>query len=164
MGTTTLFLNTTIGMPGNRDRDSGSSASESSEGSDWQDVEPDEEPSTVVSLFDEQTFPNPKEMLAYCKEKHNFDLLAIVKRLGLDFYGAIKLVNYVRSKVQQSQPLPEQISAKDLEDDQYLKPVLENDALLFTLDEVLEADQETTADPATRARALEEELENLRDQ
>ncbi|KAI6780304.1 Ribosomal protein arginine N-methyltransferase-like protein [Emericellopsis cladophorae] len=151
-------------MPGNRDRDSASSASESSEGSDWQDVEPDEEPSTVVSLFDEQTFPNPKEMLAYCKNKHNFDLLAIVKRLGLDFYGAIKLVNYVRSKVQSNQPLPEQISAKDIEDDQYLKPVLENDALLFTLDEVLEADQETTADPATRARALEEELENLRDQ
>jgi hypothetical protein len=151
--------------------DPGSSASESASGeSDWQDVEPDEEPSTVVSLFDAQTFGSPSEMLAHCKEKHAFDFLATARKLQLDFYGAIKLVNFVRQRVQQGQPLPETISAEDLNDDVLLKPVLENDALLFTLDEVLEAQnlsdsQDTSAaDLLNRNKALEEELETLRNQ
>lgn len=153
--------------------DSGSSASESVSGdSDWQDVEPDEESSTVISLFDSQTFSSPSEMLAHCKEKHGFDFLATVRRLQLDFYGAIKLVNFVRQRTQQSQALPESISKEDLSDDALLKPVLENDALLFTLDEVLEADEAgaedagdaSTKDLLSRNKALEEELETLRNQ
>lgn len=153
----------------------GSNASDSSGESDWLDVEPDEEPSTVVSLLDSETFSNPSDMLAHCKEKYGFDFLATVRRLQLDFYGAIKLVNFVRRRGKQSQPLPDQISLEDIEDEEYLKPVLENDALLFTLDEVLEADQEVTeGDPGlvnssakellARNKALEAELEALRDQ
>jgi len=152
-----------------------SNASDSSGESDWLDVEPDEEPSTVVSLLDSETFSNPSDMLAHCKEKYGFDFLATVRRLQLDFYGAIKLVNFVRQRGQQSQPLPDQISLKDIEDEEYLKPVLENDALLFTLDEVLEADQEAGEDDSAlvdasakellaRNKALEAELEALRDQ
>jgi protein arginine N-methyltransferase 3 len=152
-----------------------SNASDSSGESDWLDVEPDEEPSTVVSLLDSETFSNPSDMLAHCREKHGFDFLATVRRLQLDFYGAIKLVNFVRQRGQQSQPLPDRISLKDIEDEEYLKPVLENDALLFTLDEVLEADQEAGEDDSglvdssakellARNKALEAELEALRDQ
>ena len=47
----------------------------------WEDVEPDDEPLTVVSLFDEKTFPNVIDMLHYCKDKYNFDVWAIRKDL-----------------------------------------------------------------------------------
>merc|ERR1712000_710414 len=142
--------------------DSASSASESASGeSDWQDVENDEEAQTVVSLLDDQTFSNSSEMLAHCKQKH-----------GLDFHGAIKLVNFVRSQAQKGEALPESISKEDLSSDELLKPVLENDALLFTLDEVLEgadAEPSESADASAqgllaRNKALEEELETLRNQ
>merc|ERR1712000_335936 len=153
--------------------DSASSASESASGeSDWQDVENDEEAQTVVSLLDDQTFSNSSEMLAHCTKKHGVYFLANVKRLQLDFYGAIKLVNFVRSQAQKGEALPESLSKEDLSSDELLKPVLENDALLFTLDEVLEgadAEPSESADASAqgllaRNKALEEELETLRDQ
>lgn len=153
--------------------DSASSASESASGeSDWQDVENDEEAQTVVSLLDEQTFSNPSDMLAHCKQKHGFDFLANVKRLQLDFYGAIKLVNFLRARAQKGEALPESISKEDLSSDELLKPVLENDALLFTLDEVLEGAENEPSESAdasaqgllARNKALEEELETLRNQ
>ncbi|CAH0043952.1 unnamed protein product [Clonostachys solani] len=150
------------------------SDTESSGGdSEWQDVEPDEETSTVVSFFDQQTFARPTEMLAHSKEKHGFDFLATQRRLNLDFYGAIKLVNYVRYQVQQGQSLPAEITLAELEHERYLKPVLENDALLFSLDDVLEADQSEDNSSLgaasanallTRNKELEEELEAIRNQ
>jgi protein arginine N-methyltransferase 3 len=47
----------------------------------WEDVEPDVEQLTIVSLFDEKTFPNITEMLQYCKDHYSFDIRAICKDL-----------------------------------------------------------------------------------
>lgn len=163
-------------MASREEKPPASNSSESSGESDWVDAEPDEELSTIVSLFDDQTFPTPAEMLAYCKDKHSFDFLGTVRRLHLDFYGAIKFVNFVRTCVQQGTPLPGAISQDDLQSEELLKPVLANDALLFNLDEVLEAgeEQDADSDPALAGssaqdilahnKALEEELETLRAQ
>lgn len=159
-------------MADNTEKAPQSNDSDSSGESDWLDAEPDEEPSTTVSLFDGQTFPSPAEMLAYCKDTHGFDFLGIVRRLQLDFYGCIKLVNFVRQRVKQGQEIPEHISEEDIADEQLLKPVLENDALLFNLDEVLEAGGEKDTaelyDPSKKLLAhnktLEEELEAVRTQ
>lgn len=71
------------------------SDSEGSEG--WNDVnEGDDEMESldIVSLFDDKVFPDAASMLAYCKEKFSFDFVATRDRLGLDFLGSIKLVNY----------------------------------------------------------------------
>lgn len=48
----------------------------------WEDVEQDEESITVVSLFDDRTFPNAKEMLKYCQENHGFDIWKLRQELG----------------------------------------------------------------------------------
>lgn len=149
--------------------------SESSGESDWLDVEPDEEQSTVVSLFGPETFSTPSEMLEHDKTKNGFDLLVTIRRLHLDFYGAIKLINFIRHQVQQGQSLPDPISAEHIEDELYLKPVLDNDALLFNLDEILEGEQADNAADSSlahapadellaRNKALEAELEAIRDQ
>ena len=52
----------------------------------WEDVEPDDEPLTVVSLFDEKTFPNVIDMLHYCKDKYNFDIWGLRKDLRKDLF------------------------------------------------------------------------------
>lgn len=48
----------------------------------WEDVEDDTEAITVVSLFDEQTFPSAKAMLAHCKSNHGFDIWKVRSDLG----------------------------------------------------------------------------------
>lgn len=48
----------------------------------WDDVEPDDELLTFLSLFDEKTFPNVIDMLHYCKAQYNFDIWAIRKGLS----------------------------------------------------------------------------------
>lgn len=148
---------------------SGSSNSTGSGDGDWLDVEPDEETVTVVSLLDSETFPSLELMLAHCRQNHGFDLVATVRRLKLDFHGAVKLVNFIRRRVQDGQSLPAEISPADFEDDAYLKPILDNDAVVFSLDEVLEAAGETgdsAAEQAAMARnkELEAELESVRSQ
>lgn len=73
-----------------------SDTSSSSDG-EWLDVEPDEESLTIVSFFDDKTFPDAKSMLTHCSENHGFDFLSTCERLGLDFHGAVKLCNFGRS-------------------------------------------------------------------
>lgn len=156
-------------MVGETSRTSLDGSSDASDDSGWLDVEPDEERGeAVISLFDSQSFPALDEMLGHCKRNHGFDLVANMRRLRLDFLGAVKLVNYIRSRVQLGQPLPDVISQSDIDDDVYLKPVLDNDAVLFSLGDVLEAadDVADATDEQTRAllarnRQLEAELEAI---
>ncbi|KAI9884564.1 MAG: hypothetical protein M1823_003659 [Watsoniomyces obsoletus] len=108
----------------------------------WDDIEPDIEPTQIQSLFDEQSFSDVRSMLDHCRQTHNFDLEDIVRRMGLDFYSKIKLVNYVRTEVRAGRTIS---SSSDLrkelfQDDKYLEPVLKDDALLYNLDEIGEGD------------------------
>lgn len=70
------------------------SGSEGSEG--WDDVEEgaDEESLEIVSLLDDKVFPDAQSMLEHLKDSFKFDFVAVRDRLGLDFYGSIKLVNF----------------------------------------------------------------------
>jgi len=105
----------------------------------WEDAEPDVEQNQIVSLFDGTVFTDVLPMLNYCKDKYNFDFLSIRDKLALDFYGNIRLVNFIRLEVKEGRSVSSDISQKDFEDEKYLKPVLEDDALLFNLDDLPEA-------------------------
>jgi type I protein arginine methyltransferase len=54
----------------------------------------------------------------------------------LDFYGRIRLVNYIRSEVAKGNKHPDISNTSLFLDDKYLQPVIEDDALLFSLDEL----------------------------
>ncbi|OQD77853.1 hypothetical protein PENDEC_c002G02581 [Penicillium decumbens] len=141
------------------------SDSENEEG--WEDVEPDDESQPVVGLFNEQVFPDVRSMLQDCKEKHHFDLLKIQKDLDLDFLDTIKLINYVRSEVKAGNKTPDVSSKAKFADDAFMKPVLEDDALLYSLDDIAE-DEEAEAAPGNEAERrvieLQEDLERLQTQ
>ncbi|KAF1813624.1 protein methyltransferase [Eremomyces bilateralis CBS 781.70] len=99
----------------------------------WEDVEPEEEIISVKSFFDDRWFPDVKSMLEYCKQEHGFDFSDVRKRLGLDFYDTIKLINYIREGAKVSKDVPEITSRDQFVDDKFLQPALEDDALLFSL-------------------------------
>lgn len=54
----------------------------------------------------------------------------------LDFYSSIKLVNYIRAEVKAGKEKPDVSDPTLWADDKYLQPTLEDDALLFGLDEL----------------------------
>lgn len=148
--------------------------SDTSEESNWLDVEPDVERVEIVSLFDSKVFATLPEMLQYCKQQYGFDLVQNVQRLQLDFLGAIKLINFIRLQVNNKSTLPAEISIGDIEDDGLLKPVLSNDAAIFSLDEVLgssteaqmgtsDAMDDSYIDLQKNNRRLEVELASIRE-
>ncbi|KAI9827137.1 MAG: hypothetical protein M1819_007028 [Sarea resinae] len=142
----------------------------------WEDLEPEDQQQQVVCLFSDEIFPDLPSMLEHCKSQFDFEFVKTRNRLGLDFYGTIKLVNYIRASVKNGNLKPDLSSSTVLEDDKYLQPVLEDDALLFGLDDIPEETEtngaaskgkgkETGGDGAVaRVAELEEELQRLQSQ
>ncbi|KAI1982524.1 Ribosomal protein arginine N-methyltransferase rmt3 [Ophidiomyces ophidiicola] len=131
----------------------------------WEDIEPDEENTSIVSLFSNKIFRDAQSMLEDCKENFNFDFLKVRRDFDLDFLGTIKLVNYVRSEVKSGNMTPDVSSTSLFEDDKFLKPVLDDDALLYSLEDVSDSlYDEPAANPAQRINVLEAELARLREE
>ncbi|KAH0562364.1 hypothetical protein GP486_002944 [Trichoglossum hirsutum] len=136
----------------------------------WEDVEQEiDDQQHIVSLLCGETFPDVLTMLGHCKEKHGLDFLRARQELGLDFYGLVKLVNYIRSEVKAGNTSPDVTSDAFLEDDKYLYPVLEDDALLFSLDDLpddrtLKDETDKEGGSLARVAELEEELQRLQSQ
>lgn len=153
-----------------------SSDSDSRDEEGWSDAEEDEEETTeVISLLDDRVFPDVLSMLTHCKEKHGFDFLGIRQRLQLDFHGCVKLVNFIRQRVHEGLPVTEDISWSDIDQEQYLKPVLDDDAVilgLFDLPELKPAEVQGTGgnnaalvdDLLKRNTELQEELARVKAQ
>lgn len=78
----------------------------------------------------------------------------------------IKLVNYIRSQVKAGNTAPDVSSKAKFEDEAYLKPVLEDDALLYSLGDVLEEEEseQPGGDAEKRVLELQEDLERLQTQ
>ena len=146
----------------------------------WEDAEPEEENEQFISLLDDEVFTDVMSMLNHCKQKYNVDFLELKKRLAFDFYDSVKLVNFIRSQVHSGKPVSSDISREDFADEKFLKPVLEDDALIINLDDLPDTQagtQESTVGAAkgkevprssvelvSRISELEEELRRIQSQ
>ncbi|GAA5844790.1 hypothetical protein JCM11251_002277 [Rhodosporidiobolus azoricus] len=106
---------------------SSSTGSEADNDQTWDDWQEDQQP--AYSLFDTTQFPSAQAALQHDKDAHNVDLALLAATL--DFFERIRLINWIRV----TKPDPASLQRLDrnaafLDDDQYLKPVLEDDALL----------------------------------
>ncbi|KWU42882.1 S-adenosyl-L-methionine-dependent methyltransferase [Rhodotorula sp. JG-1b] len=108
-----------------------SSGSESDRDETWDDfaADGDDEPQPATSLFDGQQFSSAQEALQHDKQVHGVDLPLLAATL--DFFERIRLINWIR----QTHPVPSTLRRLDrnaafLQDDAFLKPVIEDDALL----------------------------------
>jgi hypothetical protein len=63
---------------------------------DWNEEE-EAETRTSRCLFSSATHPNPTAALTHAADAHGFDLRALTKQYGLDFYGTIMALNYART-------------------------------------------------------------------
>jgi protein arginine N-methyltransferase 3 len=96
---------------------------------------------------------------------------------ALDFYSSIKLVNYIREQVKNGNTKPDTSSPSTFADEKYLQPVLGDDALLFSLDELVPGEDAATqlkdGDPSplaengsaqTQVSDLEKQLQSIQAQ
>ncbi|RMZ23360.1 hypothetical protein D0859_12601 [Hortaea werneckii] len=95
----------------------------------WEDVEEENEELQVKSLLDEQIFSSVRAMVEHF----------------LDFYSTLRLINYIRSEVASGNTKPDCSSPQAWMDDKYMQPVLEDDALLYSIDDL--ADPNDPEDP-----------------
>lgn len=51
------------------------------------------------SLFDNNVLPTPEAALKHDRSVHGFDLSRFVEDKGLDVYGRMRLINYIRKEV-----------------------------------------------------------------
>ncbi|PUU83801.1 S-adenosyl-L-methionine-dependent methyltransferase [Tuber borchii] len=133
----------------------------------WEDAEVDGEDVSIVCLFCTETFPSSEGVFEHCAVVHGFEYKALRKELGLDFYGCIKLINYIRSEVAQSHVPDFTMPVTFVQDDKYLRPVLEDDALLFGLgdeeeeEECIKEGAKGLTEDQKRIQELEERLKKL---
>lgn len=122
------------------DQDSTSSEAAENGGDDeegWEDQEDDNITESFISLFDDRVFDDVKVMLEHCKAHYSFDIWHLQQQNDLDEYGLIKLVNYVRKQVLKGVRSPDVSCKTAFDRDEYLRPVLENDAVLYSLGDIL---------------------------
>ncbi|KAI9784403.1 MAG: hypothetical protein M1816_000874 [Peltula sp. TS41687] len=142
----------------------------------WDDCQDDEEELQLTCLFDDTQFSSVGSMLDHCEKAHALDIAQHCRDLALDFYDTVKLVNYIRSEIKAGRALSELPSKDIFKDGKYLQPVLEDDALLFSIDEIMEhqnqpsgadAAKDPKEDPKTllaKISKLEEELQRVQSQ
>ncbi|KAL9849312.1 protein arginine N-methyltransferase 3 isoform 1-T1 [Geothlypis trichas] len=110
----------------------------------WEDEEEEEEEGAAVAqqtccLFCDRLFSSAEAVFSHCKTEHQFDVSDVIQKHGLDFYGYIKLINFVRLKKPTGAYLSSLSSPLPWEGEEYLKPELEDDLLLqFDIEDLCE--------------------------
>ncbi|NXL87500.1 ANM3 methyltransferase, partial [Alectura lathami] len=75
-------------------------------------------------------FSSPEYVFSHCNTEHQFNISEVVRKHGLDFYGYVKLINFVRLKKPTAAYLSSLSSPLPWDGEEYLKPQLEDDLLL----------------------------------
>ncbi|KAI1295695.1 hypothetical protein EDD11_007856 [Mortierella claussenii] len=120
----------------------------------WDDWEDEEGMASAdpKCLFCAEIFPSAREVFSHCTQVHGFDFLRARQQLNLDFYQSIRLINYLRHQASTVEGF-DQTKAWALEgneaflgEDEYLRPVIEDDSLLYAFEDLeIEDDGSTTA-------------------
>ncbi|KAL3265706.1 hypothetical protein HHI36_009909 [Cryptolaemus montrouzieri] len=106
---------------------------ENEESDEWDEMETTGE--QTVCLFCPLQFLTIAVALDHCRTEHNFDLLELKTRFGMDYYSYIKLINYIRRNKCSSNEIFEASSAL-WEHDSYLKPGEMETWLMYDFDDL----------------------------
>ncbi|XP_050192295.1 protein arginine N-methyltransferase 3 [Myiozetetes cayanensis] len=103
----------------------------------WEEDEEEEEEEEGAAvgqrtrcLFCDGWFTSAEVVFSHCKTEHEFNVSDVIQKHGLDFYGYIKLINFIRLKKPTGAYLSSLSSPLPWEGEEYLKPELEDDLLL----------------------------------
>ncbi|XP_044126364.1 protein arginine N-methyltransferase 3 [Bufo gargarizans] len=113
----------------------------------------------VRCLFCDRTRSSPEEIFTHCRAQHQFDIQQIISRHGLDFYGYVKLINFIRSTSCAAESLTEVTDPKPWDKEEYFRPVIPDDGLLQYDFEDMDHDNEKSSNAKTGAeRSFQERL------
>uniref|UniRef100_A0A3Q2H2U5 Protein arginine N-methyltransferase 3 n=1 Tax=Equus caballus TaxID=9796 RepID=A0A3Q2H2U5_HORSE len=119
--------------------------SDSGDEAAWEDEDGDEaglphDKQQTPCLFCDRLFTSAEETFSHCKSEHQFNIDNMVHKHGLEFYGYIKLINFIRLKNPTVEYMNSIYNPVPWEKEEYLKPVLEDDLLLqFDVEDLYEA-------------------------
>ncbi|XP_069928562.1 protein arginine N-methyltransferase 3 isoform X1 [Oryctolagus cuniculus] len=116
--------------------------SDSGDEAAWEDEDEAELPhdkQQTPCLFCDRLFTSAEETFSHCKSEHHFSIDSMVHKHGLEFYGYIKLINFIRLKNPTVEYMNSIYNPVPWEKEEYLKPVLEDDLLLqFDVEDLYE--------------------------
>ena len=109
---------------------------------EWSDVEEENEEVNelnTICLFSDLRFADINSCFKHMLNEYGVDFKGLVKKLRLDFYSYIKLINYIRGNKICPEEVKKLSSTSSFDKDCYLKPVIEDDSLLqYDIDEIYE--------------------------
>jgi len=117
--------------------------------SDWEEEDND---TTYISLLSSFSSGDIREVLQHDVLTFKFNIQEIAPKFCVDEVDLIKLINFIRSKVQvatkANKPIDQDfvdslkwsISGDEFMSDEYLKPTLDNDGFLCSLEDIMELD------------------------
>ncbi|XP_017682298.1 PREDICTED: protein arginine N-methyltransferase 3 [Lepidothrix coronata] len=112
----------------------------------WEEEEEEEEEEEGAAvgqrtrcLFCDRWFNSAEVVFSHCKTEHEFNVSDVIQKHGLNFYGYIKLINFIRLKKPTGAYLSSLSSPLPWKGEEYLKPELEDDLLLqFDIEDLCE--------------------------
>jgi type I protein arginine methyltransferase len=112
-----------------------SSDDENYEDDEWQEMESSN--TMVTCLFCTEVFSSVEQGICHCETAHNFNLNSLKSKFNMDCYSYIKMINYIKIH----KPNPNEIMVMDKspwQDDSYLKPVDNDEWLMFDFESLAE--------------------------
>ncbi|XP_013168439.1 PREDICTED: protein arginine N-methyltransferase 1 [Papilio xuthus] len=102
---------------------------------EWQEM--DTSNSSITCLFCTTALPTIEEGILHCEKTHNFNLSALKSKYHMDCYSYIKLINYIKTHKPKSEDIMGSATAL-WNDDKYLKPVDNDEWLMYDFDSLAE--------------------------
>ncbi|XP_044735435.1 protein arginine N-methyltransferase 1, partial [Chrysoperla carnea] len=119
--------------------------SDDSDSDGWDEMEPADGMEPSICLFCNEEYSQIMNALNHCSTGHKFDLYSFTKKHNMkDIYSYIKLINYIRKHQISSKTLLECDQPLWL-DDEYLKPVISDQWLMFDFEDWIENCQKNDA-------------------
>ncbi|KAI5640679.1 ribosomal protein l11 methyltransferase (PrmA) domain-containing protein [Phthorimaea operculella] len=108
-----------------------SSDEEHFEEEEWQEM--DTSSTSVTCLFCPEVLTSIEEAISHCEAKHHFNLTSLKAKHNMECYSYIKLINYIRIHKPTAESVMNSSSAL-WEDEKYLKPVINDEWLMYDFD------------------------------
>ncbi|XP_061466627.1 protein arginine N-methyltransferase 3 isoform X7 [Rhineura floridana] len=128
----------------------------------WEEDDDDETKGPALRtscLFCDRFFCSAEDAFCHCTSDHGFNIGEVAYKHRLDFYGYIKLVNFIRLEKPSVENLSSIKTPFPWEEEKYLKPILEDDLLLqFDIEELLDSTDVSCPKGLTEASSLLERL------
>lgn len=102
---------------------------------EWQEM--DASNSSVTCLFCTAILPTIDEAVAHCEKDHNFNLITLKSKFNMDCYSYIKLINYIKTNGSKAEDIM-CLTTSAWNDDKYLKPIDNDEWLMFDFDSLME--------------------------